>query len=197
MSKRAYSGECSVPGCGGFHDARGLCKSHYQRWRRHGDPLAGGTSNGEPLRFLEAALRHDGDQCLVWPYGRIGGRGYGVINVDGKKRVAHRVVCESVNGPAPTAEHQAAHNCGNASCVNPKHLRWATPKENCADKVMHGTHNRGARNGTAKLSERQVAAIRASTLPFRDIAQTFGVSPNTIARIASGKSWVSPERAGE
>lgn len=29
---------CSVPGCEGKHHARGWCKKHYQRWRRHGDP---------------------------------------------------------------------------------------------------------------------------------------------------------------
>jgi hypothetical protein len=30
---------CAVPGCRRAHAARGLCGRHYQRWRRHGDPL--------------------------------------------------------------------------------------------------------------------------------------------------------------
>lgn len=28
-------------GCGEKHYGRGMCSRHYQRWRRHGDPLAG------------------------------------------------------------------------------------------------------------------------------------------------------------
>jgi hypothetical protein len=31
---------CTVPGCGLAHYARGFCRSHYERWRVHGDPFA-------------------------------------------------------------------------------------------------------------------------------------------------------------
>lgn len=31
---------CSIDGCDGLHQARGLCSSHYNRWRKHGDPQA-------------------------------------------------------------------------------------------------------------------------------------------------------------
>lgn len=31
---------CTVPGCAGQHVARGYCRPHYVRWRRHGDPRA-------------------------------------------------------------------------------------------------------------------------------------------------------------
>lgn len=34
-------GICSVEGCPDPADARGWCKSHYNRWKRHGDPLGG------------------------------------------------------------------------------------------------------------------------------------------------------------
>lgn len=37
---------CAVFGCGIKRRTRGLCPSHYQRWRRHGDPLAGGLPAG-------------------------------------------------------------------------------------------------------------------------------------------------------
>ena len=30
---------CSVKGCNKKHDAQGYCPSHYQMWKRHGDPL--------------------------------------------------------------------------------------------------------------------------------------------------------------
>ena len=32
---------CSVDGCGKRHYCRGWCESHYQRWRKNGDPLGG------------------------------------------------------------------------------------------------------------------------------------------------------------
>lgn len=31
---------CSIDGCGGKVEARGLCRKHYGRWYRHGDALA-------------------------------------------------------------------------------------------------------------------------------------------------------------
>lgn len=37
----AHSRVCSIPDCGKSHYAHGWCESHYKRWRRHGDPLAG------------------------------------------------------------------------------------------------------------------------------------------------------------
>lgn len=31
--------KCSVDACDSAHDARGFCPSHYNRWKRYGDPL--------------------------------------------------------------------------------------------------------------------------------------------------------------
>lgn len=31
--------ECSVDGCKRKHSAKGYCKKHYERFRRHGDPM--------------------------------------------------------------------------------------------------------------------------------------------------------------
>src|SRR5699024_11188309 len=31
---------CSVKDCGKKHHAKGYCKAHYSRWKRHGNPLA-------------------------------------------------------------------------------------------------------------------------------------------------------------
>lgn len=32
---------CSIDGCGKKVASRGWCESHYQRWRKHGDPMGG------------------------------------------------------------------------------------------------------------------------------------------------------------
>jgi hypothetical protein len=61
-------------------------------------------------------------------------------------RRAHRVMCEIAHGPKPAPGFVAAHTCGKGreGCVNPRHLRWASQKENMADKLLHGTSNRTA-----------------------------------------------------
>ena len=35
--------KCSIDGCEREKAARGWCRPHWKRWRRHGDPLAGGS----------------------------------------------------------------------------------------------------------------------------------------------------------
>src|SRR5688572_22785655 len=32
---------CDIEGCDNNHFGRGYCEKHYNRWRRHGDPLKG------------------------------------------------------------------------------------------------------------------------------------------------------------
>jgi len=38
---------CSVPGCPRQSHAHGYCQPHYHRWKRHGDPTAGGLSRNK------------------------------------------------------------------------------------------------------------------------------------------------------
>lgn len=184
---------CAVPGCGKVHYGLGWCKMHYARVRTHGDPLAGPTPIGEPARYLrEEVLTYEGDECLIWPYGR-NEQGYAICHRDGRNHFASRLVCEDTHGQAPSPGHQAAHGCGNGhlGCVTKRHLRWATPTENKADELMHGTRCRGESAPTAKLTEDQVRAVRrllASVTPT-DVAKFYGVHPATIAAIRDGKSW--------
>jgi hypothetical protein len=133
---------CSIEGCGKRHVARGWCNAHWQRWKDHGDPMAGvplrrRALGGEVDRWLrEIAIPYSGDECLIWPYAK-DSDGYGSI----RNRGVHRVVCEEVNGERPTLKHEAAHSCGNGhlACCAPSHLRWATHAENMADAIEHGT----------------------------------------------------------
>jgi len=137
---------CSIPDCGKPHCARGWCKMHWQFWSRNGTPKAKRTAWREPEKFLKnIALAYAGDDCLEWPFSIVGG-GYGQIWRDGRLQIVSRVVCELVNGPPPAPEYQAAHSCGRAGCVSPRHLTWKTRTENEADKLVHGTHNRGDRH---------------------------------------------------
>jgi hypothetical protein len=189
----ANSRLCSIPDCGKSHYANGYCSSHNHRFRKHGDPLGGRAPNGESLRFIhEVAIFHTGDECLAWPFCKISD-GYGTIRIDGKAAYAHRYICELVRGTPPTPEHEAAHSCGKGheGCISPIHLDWKTTAQNQADRLEHGTHNRGERHGLSKLVEaeaREIIALKGVETQ-RKLAKRFGVSQPTISEIHAGKKW--------
>lgn len=189
---------CSVPGCDGnahweAKGARGWCVAHYYRWKRNGDPLAGRASAGVPWRFLqEVVLTHTSDDCLIWPHAR-NSDGYGMIAIDGKSTRVSRIACEAEHGKPPTPEHEAAHSCGNGAlgCCSKKHLYWATSAENSADKIGHGTANRGERHLWSKLTAAQVLQMRdmAATSTPAELAKRFGVSRRNVSMVLSRNSW--------
>jgi hypothetical protein len=68
-------------------------------------------------------------------------------------------------------------------------LRWGTPKENAADRKLHGTNKAGAQSPTAKLSETDVLAIRSSTESRQALSARYGVHPSHIYAIRRGTWW--------
>jgi hypothetical protein len=194
--KTKLQAACSVEGCGKSARGHGLCSAHYTRARRHGNPVTSRplrTSAGEVQRFLvETVLTHEGDNCLIWPFGR-SADGYGKLTVNGRSVRAHRHVCELVKGVAPSAEHQAAHSCGKGhlACVNPKHLRWDTQKGNFADKKLHGTQCQGETHGKSRFTEAEVREIRVlrRTLTLDELATRYRTGRSTIFNIVTRKTW--------
>lgn len=184
---------CSIDGCSRQHVARGFCKAHYKRLKRHGDPLSGRTPAGDCTRFLQDNKDYAGAECLIWPYST-DSAGYGRLGNKDGWRGAHVLMLEMTAGPKPTPEHECAHSCGKGhkGCVNPRHLRWATPSENAMDKLPHGTHIFGERHGRAKLTDNQVLEIRellAQGTSQDKIAETFGVSQASVSLIRHRKRW--------
>ena len=120
---------CTIDGCeSGGQLRRGLCTMHYNRWRRHGDPLATLTYATPEEAFLartEPLLRSG---CVVWT-GALNRCGYGMLHVNGRMVRAHRYAWERINGPIP-AGMVIDHACHERSCVNTDHLRIATPSQN-------------------------------------------------------------------
>lgn len=185
---------CSIPDCGKPHHSYGYCCMHATRLSRHGDPLTlCRVPNGEAERyFRETVLRFGGDECLTWPFTR-NNAGYAHMSVGGRGALVSRRVCEAVNGCPPTPSHQAAHSCGKGheGCVNPQHLSWKTQPENFADKLRHGTDNRGERHPMARLSADDVREIRLliDKMPQTQIASKFGVSQAAISGIRRREKW--------
>lgn len=139
--------------------------------------------------FIQAAIGYRGSDCLLWPFAKLIA-GYGVVKNDGRQVSVHRLICETVYGSAPEGRPDAAHSCRVPACVNPRHLRWASHTENMADRVTHGTLARGAKQGSAKLTEKQVRWIRMQRHHSPSaVALEVGVTRQYITRIWQHKSW--------
>ncbi len=184
---------CSIEGCGKKVYGKGFCQKHHYRLWKHGDPLGGRVSPGEPMRFIdEVALLHDGMECLFWPYAKRTG-GAATVQINGKLESVARYICSVVNGEPPTPTHEAAHSCGKGhlACIAPIHLSWKTPKENQADRLVHGTDRRGEKSPTSKLTEADVIQIRGlqGTLSQSKIADQFGISREHVGHVQSRKKW--------
>lgn len=190
----AESRLCSIPDCGKRRYAHGWCENHYKLWKRHGDPLKRlRPANGEAVAYLRnVVLAYEGDDCLIWPFAR-DQNGYGQFKHNGQMRSAHRVVCEEAHGQPPTPKHEAAHSCGKGAsgCVTKGHLSWKTRAGNQADRLTHGTSNRGERSGKARLTEAEVLEIYSlkGVVSQGKLGRRFGVSPDTICSIHIGRTW--------
>jgi len=105
-----------------------------------------------------------------------------------KHRTVHSLVLTAFVGPRPDG-YEACHNDGTRTNNTLSNLRWGTAKGNAADRVLHGTSNRGEVNGHAKLTEADVLAIRADTRPQKVIAADYGIAQSNVSRAKSRRAW--------
>src|SRR4249920_2033145 len=113
----------------------------------------------ERLLYFIRHVMEPSDGCRPWPYSKTEG-GYAQLRFEGVVVRVSVLTCEAWHGLAPSHRHQVAHSCGDPTCWAGEHLRWATPAENEADKIAHGTAHIGEQHPMSKLTEDDVRAIR-------------------------------------
>lgn len=142
--------------------------------------------------------------CLEWSGALLGG--YGRLTLSGVGVYTHRLSVALVNQRWP--RDQVMHLCDNRKCVNPFHLREASPAENTHDMIAKGRQRclKGRPSVQRKLSDADVAHIRKllATHPTlrpralrlqNQIAEHYGVHPTIISGIKTGKRYTV--KAGE
>ncbi|MDE1011115.1 MAG: HNH endonuclease [Paraburkholderia fungorum] len=138
---------------------------------------------GHLLKFGIANGRYF--QVNLWKEGRF------------KRLRVNRLVALAFVGPCPSAKHEAAHGDGDSFNNHWKNLRWTTKAENEADKVLHGTSNRGDGHGRRKLTAEQVLEIRrkysSDRITQHLLAAEYGVGQTQISRIIRNEEWLHLE----
>lgn len=145
-----------------------------------------GKPNGQK-EFFNKVEKTEG--CWKWK-GRKHPTGYGVFDFLGSAWLAHRVSWLFHAGSIEQ-EKDILHSCDNPECVNPAHLRVGTHAENMRDKLERGRQKRGTQCSNAKLTDDQVAIIKAAgrAVPRLVMAQEFGVNRQAISNILCGRKW--------
>ncbi len=125
----------------------------------------------------------------------------GYVVVDAKKggkwapRTVHRLVAAAFirrpDGPHEVTRHLDNDRRNNSA----SNLRLGSPAQNSADAVQAGRIRKGTAHPHARLSESDVAAIRAAIamkVRYKVIGEHFGITPSTVCDINRGRTWREP-----
>ncbi len=150
-------------------------------------------------KFFARVAKSKPNSCWMWK-GALGRRGYGMVGLGYRMVYAHRVAYFLARGEDPVGPDTAIlHTCDTPGCCNPKHLYVGSHLDNMRDCKSRMRHRYGERNEFAKLTEVDVAFIRASFtgVPGKKnnptgcygLAKKFRVSYQTISRVVNGHTW--------
>lgn len=183
--------KCAVADCARKYYSRGFCEIHYNRWRKHGNPLTVLKQRGVPAQKRFWKFVRKTDTCWFWTGSKA--QGYGKFCVDGKNVPAHRYSYFLAHGEYP--KPCCLHLCDNPACVNPAHLKAGTFQENTTDMLQKGRHYvpLGEASKSSKLSADDVYFIKEliaeGVLSLRAIGRKFGCHHENIRAIRDNRSW--------
>lgn len=114
--------------------------------------------------------------------------GYLKVNICGRQRTIHELVCAAFHGARPYGM-VARHSDGSRQNNNASNLSWSTQPANILDRRIHGTHCCANQCKTAKLNWSAVDHIRTSELTNEELGKIYGVWRHTIALVRKRKTW--------
>jgi hypothetical protein len=168
-----------------------MCGVTLENWRLCVQNDAYEVSDLGNVRRVKPAKGAKVGKILRPGYLKAGGYAIVALSTDAKPKTyaVHLLVAAAFLDGFGEACLQVAHSDGNPRNNALSNLRMATPKENCADQLIHGTRSRGSHRPLAKLSEAQIQTIRADQRISRLIAKEYGVSRQLIDGIKNGVRW--------
>jgi hypothetical protein len=192
---------CSIEGCGKPNFGHGMCSLHYQRWRS-----TGGTDHDKDrkqlltvkelmVEQLLAGIRELDDGCWICVRAYPTRSGYTRLQVV-RNRVmyrdpTHRVSFEHFKGPIAPRMF-ICHTCDYRPCCNPAHLFQGTPSDNIKDMVKKHRGLVGELNMNARVTEAMVLSMYQDEdcgMRRVEIARKYGVNPETVSHILTGRNW--------
>lgn len=114
--------------------------------------------------------------------------GYPKLIHKGKTYRLCRFVYEKEKGTIPEG-HVVRHSCDNPKCINPSHLSTGTVTDNAMDRNSRNRQAKGARNGSAKLTDEDAVKILHDPRSYSILAAEFNVSKRCVALIKKRKTW--------
>lgn len=155
------------------------------------------VSKEEDIERFKSKVVINKNDCWLWNGGRYkrknGNKSYGRFETKlfPEEYLAHRISFLLFKGPIPESMF-ICHICDVENCVNPDHLFIGTAEANIKDMILKNRQASGENNGSSKLKEYEVLAIRKSYsngISLHDLAEKYNVYNTCIYKVIKRESW--------
>lgn len=151
------SDPCAIDGCDKTAKVRGWCPAHYQRWRKHGDPLGNAPSRTRSMAsngyIRVKSPGHPEADRYGWAY-------------------EHRVVAHDHLGPIPAGWH--VHHVNHDKADNrPENLEAVSPEAHSREHVTY--------------DHAEVGALYEAGKTTLEIEAMLGVHASQVSRILKAR----------